>query len=269
MTLFKNIPDRSSFRNPVVTIGNFDGVHLGHQKILKALLDKARELDGDPIVVTFDAHPRKVLNPDDPPKIITTTDEKVGAITALGVFNVILLDFTKKMANMNAMDFYNRLLIQKLGAREIVIGYDHAFGKNREGDVEFLRELTDSTGMGVTRVDEEFCESKPVSSTWLRNEIMTGNFSMVSELLGRRYTLSGDVGQGAGRGMNLGFPTANIVPDDPDKIIPGDGVYAVTVYLKSSEIGKGMLNIGKNPTFANIERSIELSLIHISEPTET
>jgi len=265
MTLFSNIPDKSSFKNPVVTIGNFDGVHAGHRKILEALRAKAEHVKGDPLVVTFEAHPKKILNPDNAPKIITTTDEKIRILTSMGFANIILLNFTKAMANMNASDFYNHLLVGRLGVKEIVIGYDHAFGKNREGNMDFLLELARETGIGVTRVDEEIIDGKPVSSTWLRHAIMAGNFIEANRLLTWNYSLSGMVVQGAGRGRILGFPTANIRPDDPDKIIPADGVYAVTVRFENGGTRHGMLNIGNNPTFENMDRSIEVNIFDFSD----
>ena len=262
MTLFSNIPGRENFTNPAVTIGNFDGVHIGHRKILDALIDRAREVKGDPIVVTFESHPKKVLNPANAPKILTTNREKVALLNGMGIKHVILLNFSQEMANLNAMDFYNHLLIEKLGVNEIIIGYDHAFGKNREGTVELLHELTEKTGIGVQRISEEILDGRPVSSTWLREEITSGNFPMANRLLGRSYSLTGTVVKGAGRGGKLlGYPTANIEPDDVDKILPVDGVYAVYVIMKDGVTKKGMLNIGMNPTFGEGARSIEVNIL--------
>jgi riboflavin kinase/FMN adenylyltransferase len=260
MTLFSNIPGRENFRNPAITIGNFDGVHLGHQKIIHSLVDKAREMKGDAIVVTFESHPKKVLNPEEAPKILTTNREKIALLTGMGVNHVILLNFSQEMANLNAVDFYERLLIRKLGVREIVIGYDHAFGRNREGTIEFLNDLTADTGIGVKRIDEKIIDGRAISSTWLRAEIINGNFPAANRLLGRPYSLTGTVVRGAGRGKGLGFPTANVEPDDRDKLIPARGVYAVRVDIPGGERKSGMLNIGVNPTFGGIRESIEVNI---------
>ncbi|MCP4131388.1 MAG: bifunctional riboflavin kinase/FAD synthetase [bacterium] len=265
MSLFSNIPGTDFFRNPVVTIGNFDGIHIGHQKILSTLLDKAADRSGEGVVVTFASHPRKVLNPEAHIKIITTTNEKINAIGKFGIRNIVLLEFTREIANMNARDFYDEFLVKKIGAKEIVIGYDHAFGKNREGNIDFLKELSDSTGIGITRVEGESLDSRPASSTWLRKEIAEGNTATVTALLGRPYTLSGVVSSGAKRGRTLGFPTANIVPNDPDKIIPGDGVYAVSVHFKNGDEKPGMLNIGQNPTFPDSKKTIEVNIFDFNE----
>ncbi len=265
MAPFSSLPEKGSLVRPIVTIGNFDGIHIGHQKILQALKEKAESVQGTPVVVTFLQHPRKVLSPENPPLIITTAAEKEKILTEMGFNNVILLNFTREMAKMNALDFYNRLLIERLGATGIVIGYDHAFGKNREGNFTFLQGLTATTGISVTQVTEELMGTRPVSSTWLRDEIEAGNMEMTSHLLGRRYSLTGNVSTGHGRGRNLGFPTANIAIDDPDKLLPADGVYAVMVYLKKGKIHRGMLNIGFNPTFSDTRRSIEVNIFDFSD----
>ncbi len=266
MKIYHHFPEHKNlFVNPVVTIGNFDGVHLGHRKILSALLEKAREKSGDPVVITFSSHPRKVLNPEHPIKIITTSDEKVNAIYNFGIPNIILLNFTRQMAEMHAIDFYNEILIGKLDARYLVIGYDHAFGKNREGNFDFLAELADSTGVEITRIEEEDRFEHPISSTWIRKEIESGNISKANTLLGWRYTLSGVVVEGKGRGRELGFPTANIHPLHQDKIIPADGVYAVRVIFDNGTKKNGMLNIGSNPTFSGETRTIEVCIFDFNE----
>lgn len=266
MKIYHHIPEHKDlFINPVVTIGNFDGVHLGHRKILAALLDTARNRAGDPVVITFSSHPRKVLNPEHPIKIITTSDEKVNAIYNFGIPNIILLNFTRQMAEMHAIDFYNEILIGKLDAKYLVIGYDHAFGKNREGNFDFLAELAASTGVEITRIEEEDRFEHPISSTWIRKEIESGNIAKANILLGWRYTLSGTVVEGKGRGRELGFPTANIHPLHLEKVIPGDGVYAVRVIFEDGTKKNGMLNIGSNPTFSGETRTIEVNIFDFNE----
>src|SRR4030042_4219609 len=204
MKIYHHLPEHKNlFVNPVATIGTFDGVHLGHRKILSALLEASREKSGDPVVITFSSHPRKILNPGLPTKILTTTEEKVNAIYNFGIPNIILLNFTPHMAEMHAIDFYNEILIGRLDAKYLVVGYDHAFGKNREGDYDFLTELSSKTGMEIIRIEEEDRHEQPVSSTWIRSEIESENISKAQNLLGGRYTLAGTVIPGKGRGRVL------------------------------------------------------------------
>ena len=266
MKIYHHLPEHKNlFINPVVTIGNFDGVHLGHRKILNALIRKSREKAGEPVVITFSSHPRKVLNPDHEIKIITTTEEKVNAIYSLGIPNIILLNFTRQMSQMPAIEFYNEVLIGKLDAKYLVIGYDHAFGKNREGNYDFLTELSAATGVEITRIEEEDRYEHPVSSTWIRRELESGSIVKANSLLGWRYTLSGTVVRGEGRGRTLGYPTANIEPLHPDKIIPGNGVYAVHVSVENGKKNGGMLNIGTNPTFAGTHRTVEVNIFDFAD----
>jgi riboflavin kinase / FMN adenylyltransferase len=261
MQIFNEIPDKSGiFSNPVLTIGTFDGVHSGHQKILQTLFTIAKERKTDPIVLTFDSHPRKVLYPATPPRILTTKSEKIKAIVECGINNIIMLQFTKAMANMHADEFLNKMIIDKIGLAHLVIGYDHAFGKNRDGNFSFLNEMSKKLGFEITRVEPRNYHSAPISSTWIRAELEDGNISFANTLLSRRYSLFGKVVKGVGRGAKLGFPTANLIPEDPDKVIPKDGVYAVKTVINNSIKKDGMLNIGTNPTFSNTERTIELNI---------
>lgn len=266
MKIYHNIPDNKNlFKNPVVTIGNFDGVHKGHQKIFSTLLSVAGRVRGDAVVITFSSHPRKVLNPESHIQIITTSEEKVNAIFNMGIDNIILLHFTPEMANMTAREFYNDILITKIDIRELVIGYDHAFGKDRQGTMEYVSMLCSESGIGLTRVEEEMVESQPVSSSWLRKELEKGNFPVAEKLLGRRYNMSGTVVRGAGRGRTLGFPTANIHLDDTDKLVPAKGCYSVIVTLMNGARYRGMLNIGSNPTFSQGGCNIEVNIFDFNE----
>jgi len=266
MKIYTEIPENTGqFKNPVVTIGNFDGVHSGHRKIISTLLQKSREHNGEPFVITFRNHPRTVIHPGSICRVITTVEEKQKALFDMGVDNIVMLDFTKELSNLTADEFYNGLLVQRLKTREIVIGYDHAFGKNREGNIDYLLKLSEKTGVLITQIGEESFGSEIISSTLLRSEIDSGNMKKVEMLLGRKYTVTGKVVTGAGRGGGkLGFPTANILPDNPDKVIPAEGVYAVKVFLSSGEKRDGMLNIGKNPTFDGAEKTIEVNIFNFS-----
>lgn len=261
MKVYYKIPEnKGRFKAPVVTIGNFDGVHLGHRQILSTLRSRAEFHDGTPFVLTFRNHPRTVIHPGATCRMITTVEEKQKYLFESGIENIIMLDFTKELSQLSAREFYNDLLIEKLGVKEIVIGYDHAFGKNREGNIDFLNKLSSETGVVITQVREETVGNETISSTILRKEIDCGNMLKVENLLGRHYTLTGRVVRGEGRGKNLGFPTANILPDYEDKMIPGYGVYAVKVFV-NNVVCNGMLNIGNNPTFGAKNRSIEVNIL--------
>jgi riboflavin kinase/FMN adenylyltransferase len=266
LRVFTEIPENNGlFRNPVVTIGNFDGVHMGHKKIINKLISSAEAHNGDPIVITFRNHPRTVFHPGSLCRMITTVEEKQRFLHQLGVNDIIMLNFTREFANLTAAQFFNGLLIGKLKVKEIVIGYDHAFGKNREGNIDYLMKLSESTGVLVDRVDEETCEDEVISSTFLRKEIDNGNMPAVERLLGRRYSLTGKVMKGDGRGKGLGFPTANIMPDYPDKITPGIGSYAVSIEFKDGSVYYGMLNIGSNPTFNCGKVTIEMNIFDFNK----
>jgi riboflavin kinase/FMN adenylyltransferase len=263
MRIFREIPENAPFTSPVLTIGSFDGVHVGHHRIVSALLNESRQTSGDAVVLTFTEHPRKIITPETPPRILTTTDEKVRALESLGVANIILLDFTKEMASLTAAEFINDIVLKKMGVVHIVVGYDHAFGRDREGTFEFLKELSHRRGFGVTRVEPRSFYSRPISSTWIRAELEDGSIAVAAGLLGRNYTVSGEVVRGAGRGRTIGFPTANVVPFDRDKVVPKDGVYAVRATINRSTVKGGMLNIGTNPTFASTERTIEVNIFGV------
>ena len=261
LTIYNEIPENNGlFPNPVVTIGNFDGVHTGHRRIIHELLSCAAKHNGEPVVITFRNHPRTLFRPESPCKIVTTAEEKQQILHSLGVNHIIMLQFTRELSNLTANQFYNDLLINRLKMKEIVIGHDHAFGKNREGNIDYLMKLSAKTGIIVTRVEEELCADKVISSTFLRHEIENGNMEAAATLLSMRYSLTGKVVKGAGRGKGLGFPTANILPDNPDKIIPAGGVYAAGVSFSDNSVYYGMLNIGYNPTFDGRTQSIEINI---------
>lgn len=262
MKIYRDIPDNKNlFKKPVVTVGNFDGLHAGHVKILNALTARAEAIGGEPLVVTFAVHPRRVLYPEMPLEILTTADEKINAVYEAGVRNIIVLDFTRDMAEMSAWDFYNKILIRKIDISELVIGYDHAFGKNREGNFDYIMKMAAGTGIAVTRVDGETLGGEPISSTRIRGALKQGDAAGAAELLGRPYSLGGRVVRGVARGRILGFPTANIEPESVDKIIPMGGVYAVEVEV-SGERFRGMMNVGSNPTFDSGGLNLEVNIFN-------
>lgn len=259
MTVLYNLSERDEvFKNPVITIGNFDGVHTGHRAIFNRMITLAHSLNGEPVVFTFSEHPRKLLTPHTPPRILTTATEKIHAIEHAGISNIVMMPFTHEIALLTAEEFLYKIVFYHIGKAHIVVGYDHAFGKGRQGNFEFLKGLALREGFIVEQVAPVCIQSRPVSSSWIRTEIEDGNIGLANMLLGRPYTLNGIVVKGQMRGRLLGYPTANIA-HDPDKIIPKDGVYAVKVLLKGNG-HHGMLNIGTNPTFENTERTIEVHI---------
>lgn len=234
-------------RKSVITVGTFDGVHIGHRQIIEKLneIKKLRGLRS--VLVTFEPHPRIVLKNHGEVKILTTLDEKLKTFESLGIDIVFLISFTKEFASTSAEDFYKNYLVEKTGLSELVLGYDHSFGKNREGNFGLLKELSLKYNFGIHKIEEYKLGDEHVSSTVIRKAILEGNVMQASRLLGSEYMLSGEVIQGDRRGMTLGYPTANLKPDSEYKLIPGNGVYIVTSEIGGKEY-YGMMNIGTRPT---------------------
>lgn len=246
----------------LVTVGTFDGIHVGHRAILLYLIDRAKTSGGTSTVVTFDPHPREVVQ-DEAVALLTTVDERARIMENLGVDRLIVIPFNREFAALGAETFVEDILLGSVGMKEIVIGYDHAFGKDRSGDRDLLGRLADSLGFGVDLIPPAVLDQHVVSSTGIRKLLLeSGDVGLASEMLGRWYSLQGKVIRGAARGRDLGFPTANIQVDHPRKLIPREGVYAVLVKVETSEhLQKGMMNIGRQPTFGGGPVKIEVHLI--------
>ncbi len=242
-----------------VTIGNFDGVHRGHQKLIQTVIHKARQRDMLSVVVSFCPHPLHVLVGPHTPPFITVRDQKLDCIEALGVDLTMLLHFTKEMADLEPEDFVRRYLVEWLHTRELVVGYDYSFGKGRKGNFTLLRDLGDVYGFNVERLDPVIINDAIVSSTRIRDMIRAGDVWGVKPLLGRFYVVRGQVIHGKNRGGKLlGFPTANLKLEN--EVHPATGVYAVWAQL-NGEILPGVANIGYSPTFGNDEISIEVHIL--------
>jgi len=266
MKVFQGMPAKNSFINPVVTVGNFDGLHLGHQKILTALNKKAKELSGESVVITFKNHPKKFFNPQEKIKKLSSLEERINLFKTYQIDNLILLNFNKKISQTTALDFFQKFLIKKIGAKAIVIGHDHTFGNKRQGNIQLLKKETSLLKIKVQEIKGKNLKGRPISSSRIREALAQGQVSIANHFLGRPYQLSGQVVTGSKRGKNLGFPTANVSPLDPEKIVPQDGVYAVSVFIPSLKITKkGMLNIGVNPTFNNPQKSIEVNIFNFNK----
>jgi riboflavin kinase/FMN adenylyltransferase len=244
---------------PLLTIGNFDGVHLGHQKIFRLLVDRSRITNGTSIVLTFQPHPLKVLSPQKAPPQLTTLDQKIELIESLNIDYMICVNFTREFSTIEAEDFVKDILVGRIGVREIFIGANYLFGKGRKGSPELLKTMGKDLGFTVTVVDELRLRGVIVSSSMIRSLIIDGDVEGASGFLGRPYSVDGTVVEGTKRGRNLlHIPTANL--ETPNELLPKNGVYAVVVRFDSKTY-KGAANIGFNPTFKDKRFSFEVHIL--------
>ncbi|MFT5859819.1 MAG: riboflavin kinase/FMN adenylyltransferase [Flavobacteriaceae bacterium] len=262
MNIFQGFEHISSIKNPVLTIGVFDGVHLGHQKIIEQLNREAEKIGGESVLFTFYPHPRMVLYPESHElRLIQTQVEKIDKLRRNGLQNIIVHPFTKEFSRLTALEFVRDYLVNRLNVRKMVIGYDHQFGKNREGSLSFLKEVAETYNFDVIEIDAHEIDEVNVSSTKIRNAIMDGKMEKAKGFLGEPFELSGRVVEGEALGRSIGFPTANLDIESDIKLIPKLGVYAVNVVLGNGSIREGMMNIGLRPTIANHDDlSIEVNL---------
>lgn len=243
----------------VVTVGSFDGVHRGHEAVLKEIGDRARAAGRRSVLVTFDPHPMEVVNPAAAPQVLTTGPERREILAQTGLDYAVLLRFDRALASMSPEQFVREILVRGCGIRELVIGHDHGFGRGRQGDVELLGRLGAELGFAVDVVPALEVDGHVVSSTLVRRAVAGGDLALATRLLGRRYYATGQVVPGDGRGKTVGVPTANLggIPDR--KLLPPDGVYAVRVEWRGGR-ADGMMNQGGKPTFRQAERSLEVHL---------
>jgi riboflavin kinase/FMN adenylyltransferase len=248
--------------SPVLTLGNFDGVHLGHQAIFKKVVERAKEIGGTSIAFTFEPHPLKVLAPDRSPRLLNTFHGKMRLFEEAGIRVVICASFTRSFADQNPEDFAREVLHKLIGVREVYVGYDYAFGKGREGSIESLKKMGQTYGFEVGVIEPVRVDGIVVSSSIVRDLLANGRVDEASRLLGRHYAIEGDVVHGAHRGQSLGFPTANLKTSN--ELIPGFGVYAVLACIGGRTF-KGVASIGIRPTFDSGPVSIEVYLFDFSE----
>lgn len=265
MKIFQDLTAINSIPNPVLTIGTFDGVHIGHQKILQQVKKEAEKIGGESVLFTFFPHPRMVLYPESHGlKLLQTQEEKMAKLARVGVENCIVYPFTFDFSRLSAIEFVRDILVNKLQIKKLVIGYDHQFGKNREGNIEFLKEICEVYGFEVIEIPAQDIDAVNVSSTKIRKAILNGDIARANEYLGERFELTGTIVHGQAIGKTIGFPTANIQVNSDLKLIPGNGVYAVAVSLKDSDY-IGMLNIGNRPTVNDsADRTIEVHILDFS-----
>ncbi len=248
--------------NPVVTIGTFDGVHLGHQKVILRLQEFAKQHNGETVIFTFHTHPRLVTSPNESNlRLLTTLKEKIDLFKKYGIDHLIVYTFDKEFSELTYNEFVEKILVEKIGTHCLVVGYDHKFGKNREGGFDYLQKCAEKFNFKIEKLDVLLVKEDSVSSTKIREALESGKIEKANHYLGYLFTLHGTVVEGKQLGRKLGFPTANIEASDKYKIIPGYGVYAVKVELGNNGYN-GMLNIGTRPTFNNNadNRSIEVHI---------
>jgi riboflavin kinase/FMN adenylyltransferase len=245
-----------------LTVGSFDGVHRGHQAVLAELVRMARERGLESAVVTFDPHPLEVVNPAAAPRLLTLADEKLEQLRAV-VARVEVLPFTPELAQLGPEEFTRDVLLERFGMRQLVLGYDHGFGRERSGDVALLRRLGAEAGFAVDEVDAVRDAGQPISSTLIRAAVAHGNLASAARWLGRPYSLRGTVIRGEGRGRSIGIPTLNLAAPDARKLLPPDGVYAARVVWRGTRYD-AMMNQGPRPTFGVAERGLEAHLFDFS-----
>ncbi|MCL4536664.1 MAG: bifunctional riboflavin kinase/FAD synthetase [Nitrospirae bacterium] len=274
MRIIRELHGKFDYPNPVVTIGNFDGVHIGHQKIFKKVVEKARKINGTPIAITFDPHPVRVLAPERGLKILTTFEDKANLISSEGIKVLICIGFSKEFAKTDPDDFVRDILVNKLGVKWVIVGHNYAFGKGKKGTTALLRRRGKKYGFDVSVVRYAKVYDDIVSSSRVRSLLLRGRVCEASRMLGRAYHIGGTVIKGAGRGASLlHTPTANITT--PNELVPKEGVYAVKVSIgnrqeaigrrKECEIYDGVANIGKNPTFGDVPMSYEVHIFNFDK----
>lgn len=248
----------------VVTSGTFDGVHLGHQKILTRLIEIAQGHNGQSVVLTFWPHPRTVVSNDSQNlRLLSSLDEKIALLEQAGIDHLVVIPFTRSFSELTSEEFIRNILIDKIGTKKLVIGYDHRFGRNREGSFEYIRQHAGEYGFEVEEIPRQDVEAVGVSSSKIRAALSEGNVQIANKFLGRTYSLTGTIVKGRQLGRTIGFPTANVQVDDPNKLIPSNGVYAVNVLHKDKTYG-GMLNIGVRPTVDGLHQTIEVYIFDFS-----
>ncbi len=265
MQVHRSLDRLPEIKNAVLTIGTFDGVHCGHQRIINDLHKRAAAIRGESVLLTFHPHPRLVINPDDKTlKLLTTLDEKIALLDRFGIDHLIIVPFSKAFSQTEPDVYIRDVLVAPVRPRVIVIGYNHHFGKDRKGNIETLRKYAERYHYEVVEISKQEVEEIAVSSSKIRKAVYEGDIRLARKLLGHPYPLSGTVIKGQQIGKKLGYPTANIFISDTHKLIPPFGVYAVKVRPGNGEKG-GMLYIGKRPTFAGQERSIEVNIFDFNE----
>jgi len=260
MSVYFDIADFKSISHAVLTIGTFDGVHLGHRKIISRMVDLAKKSGGETVLLTFFPHPRTIIHPQDISlKSINSLDEKIKLLTQLGISHVIVTPFSRDFSNLSPQQYIKEILVDRIGAKHLVIGYDHRFGKNRLGGLHDLKQYATAYAFELEEISEQEIHAITISSTKIREALLKGDIAFANELLGYTFFVTGRVIKGDKIGRTIGYPTANIYIQESDKLIPADGVYAVSVTLDNQSF-KGMAYIGNRPTINGMTRNVEVNI---------
>ena len=261
MKIYKSIDKYNESKSSVVTIGTFDGIHKGHQKIFNKVINVSKQSNLSSVVLTFFPHPRIILNKYNDIKMIDTLDEKIEHLEKIGIDNLIIHPFDKKFSLLSADQFIKEYLVEKLKLKHIIIGYDHRFGKGRDASVSDLKEYSSDFNFIVDEIDAQEIEKIAISSTKIRNSVNQGDLETTKKYLGRFFSLTGKVIKGDGLGKQIDYPTANLLIEEDYKIIPKDGVYYIRTRI-DNKLYNGMMNIGHRPTIGNKAKSIEVNLFN-------
>jgi riboflavin kinase/FMN adenylyltransferase len=265
MKIYHHIDEFTPLKNAVVTIGTFDGVHVGHRKIISQIIEIAKATGGETVLLTFFPHPRMILHPEDESlKLINTIPEKATLLEQLDVEHLIITPFSRDFSNQTAEEYIKYVLVERIGTKKIVIGYDHRFGKDREGGLNDLLRLGPVYGFDVIEIPEQDIDEVAISSTRIRTALLEGDIAMANACLGYPFFITGTVVRGDQVGRQLGYPTANIVIDERYKLIPSDGIYAARVNVGGEEYD-GMAYIGSRPTINGLTRNIEVNIFDFSQ----
>jgi len=265
MRVFRDINSLPAFKNAVITVGTFDGVHRGHQQLIRKIHSLAQSVTGESVLITFNPHPRIVVHPDDHQlRLLSTLDEKISLLEKEGIDNLVVVPFTKEFSTQSAREYVECFLVGQFHPAVIVIGYNHSFGHHRDGNIELLKKLSAEYNFRVEEISKQIVEDIAVSSTRIRIALEERDCELASQLLGRHYSLYGTVVEGDKIGRTLGYPTANIAVADSTKLIPADGIYAVTVTVEG-KIYKGMLSIGYRPTVGGTKKTIEVNIFDFNK----
>jgi riboflavin kinase/FMN adenylyltransferase len=260
----ENLKDYNSTKPSVITIGTFDGVHIGHKKIINQITSISSKYNLISILLSFFPHPKMVLQNDNELKLINTIQEKEGLLNSLNLDYLIIKDFTKEFSRLSALEFVRDILVNKLNAKHIIIGYDHHFGRNRTANIEQLKEFGELYDFKVTEILAQDIDDIAISSTKIRKALINGEITLANKFLGYNFFFSGNVVHGNNIGKTISFPTANIKIDAPYKLVPKNGVYIVKTTI-DNQITFGMMNIGYNPTFNGKQKSIEIHFINFNK----
>lgn len=264
MGLYHINDDLPIFKNAVITIGTFDGVHEGHKTIIRFICEKAKAINGESILITFDPHPKQIIRPDKPVNLISSTSEKYAEIFKIGVDHIVVIPFTRAFSLLTAEEYVHQFLIKKFSPQVIVIGYDHQFGHDRKGNIHTLRDML-SDSVEIIEIPEHLINDAHVSSTQIRQAIQDGMISKANTMLGRAFKIDGVVIHGNKLGRQIGFPTANIQLTEQNIILPPTGIYAVHVFVKD-KMHNGVLSIGTRPTVTNDKNvSYEVYILDFEE----